>query len=215
MLESLWKHPGSEKNWWNISQVLPPIYQWNSNQDSLFVMKEVHGNVWKTGIIDQSAKEPELYWVKFPDNSILRRTRSMIKPRSQPSYFELEAEGRERNSSGNLPSHSHHPFNSNLQATGDTSFASGQSGPTSFDKQDYPVYNRKPYCQFHQCISTFHQRWSSGNSIHSKMIQPTKQRNSTSEVHSFKEVTVCVLYGTYGSQWKGYYVYIGFCVGLV
>ena len=43
-------------------------------------MKEVHGNVWKTGAIDQPAKEPESYWVKFPDNSILRRTRSMIKP---------------------------------------------------------------------------------------------------------------------------------------
>ena len=40
----------------------------------------------------------------------------MIKPQSQPSYFKLEAEGRERNSSGNLPSCSHHPFNSNLQA---------------------------------------------------------------------------------------------------
>ena len=79
-------------------------------------MKEVHGNVWKTGTIDHPAKEPESYWVKFPDNSILRRSRSMIKPQTQPSYFELEVEGRERNSSGNLPSHFHHPFNSNLQA---------------------------------------------------------------------------------------------------
>ena len=43
-------------------------------------VKEGHGNVWKTGIIDQPSKEPESYWVKFPDNSILRRTRSMIKP---------------------------------------------------------------------------------------------------------------------------------------
>ena len=78
-------------------------------------MKEVHGNAWKTGIIDQPAKETELYWTKFPDDSILRRTRLMIKSQSQPSYFELEAEGRDRNSSGNLPSCSHHPFNSNLQ----------------------------------------------------------------------------------------------------
>ena len=58
-------------------------------------MKEVHGNVWKTDTINQTAKEPESYWVKFPDNSILRRTRSMIKPRSQPSYFKLEVEGKE------------------------------------------------------------------------------------------------------------------------
>ena len=43
-------------------------------------MEEVHGNVWKTGVINQPAKEPESYWMKFPDNSILRRTRSMIKP---------------------------------------------------------------------------------------------------------------------------------------
>ena len=79
-------------------------------------MKEVHGNVWKTGVIDQPAKEPESYWIKFPDNSILRRTRSMIKPRSQPSYFELEAEGKEWNSTGIIPPHSHQPFNSMLPA---------------------------------------------------------------------------------------------------
>ena len=79
-------------------------------------VKEVYGNVRKTSIIDQPAKEPESYWVKFPDNSILRRTRSMIKPQSQPSHFELEAEGREWNSRGQIPAHSHHPFNPNLQA---------------------------------------------------------------------------------------------------
>ena len=75
-------------------------------------MKEVHGNVWKTGVINQPAKEHESYWIKFLDNSILRRTRSMIKPRSQPSYFELEAEGKEWNSAENFSPHSHQPFNS-------------------------------------------------------------------------------------------------------
>ena len=79
-------------------------------------MKEVHGKVWKTGVINQPAKEPESYWIKFPDNSILKRTRSMIKPRSQPSYFELEAEGKEWNSTGIIPPHSHQPFNSMLPA---------------------------------------------------------------------------------------------------
>ena len=39
----------------------------------------------------------------------------MIKPQSQPSYFKLEAEGKERNISGNLPSCFHNSFNSNLQ----------------------------------------------------------------------------------------------------
>ena len=79
-------------------------------------MKEATGNVWKTGVINQPAKEPESYWIKFPDNSILRRTRSMIKPRSQPSYFKLEAEGKEWKSTGIISPHSHQPFNSMLPA---------------------------------------------------------------------------------------------------
>ena len=43
-------------------------------------VKEVSGNIWKTATVDQPAAEPDSYWVRFPDNSILRRTRSMIKP---------------------------------------------------------------------------------------------------------------------------------------
>ena len=39
----------------------------------------------------------------------------MIKPQSQSSYFELEAEGKDRNSSGHIPAKSQHPFNSNVQ----------------------------------------------------------------------------------------------------
>ena len=114
-------------------------------------MKEVHGNVWKTGVIDQPAKEPESYWVKFPDNSILRRTRSMIKPRSQPSYFELEAEGKEWNKQR---THST-IFSATLQlkspSTGDLSFANGQSGSSKFDKQGYTHCTRTHSCQFHCC----------------------------------------------------------------
>ena len=52
-------------------------------------VKEVSGNIWKTATVDQPAAEPDSYWVRFPDNSILRRTRAMIKPRSQPSHFKL------------------------------------------------------------------------------------------------------------------------------
>ena len=63
-------------------------------------VKEVHGNVWRTATIDQPAAEPDSYWVRFPDNSILRRTRSMIKPRSLPSHFELQAEAQQRNFEG-------------------------------------------------------------------------------------------------------------------
>ena len=77
--------------------------------DQPVFVKEVTGNVWKTGVINQPAKEPESYWIKFPVNSILRRTMSMIKPRSQPSYFELEAEAKEWNAAGTVPPCSHIP----------------------------------------------------------------------------------------------------------
>ena len=74
-------------------------------------VKEVHGNIWRTATIDQPAAEPDSYWVRFPDNSILRRTRSMIKPRSLPSHFELQAEAQQRNFEGETSSCSHSSFN--------------------------------------------------------------------------------------------------------
>ena len=74
-------------------------------------VKEVNGNIWRTATIDQPAAEPDSYWVRFPDNSILRRTRSMIKPRSLPSHFELQAEAQQRNFEGETSSHSHSSFN--------------------------------------------------------------------------------------------------------
>ena len=77
-------------------------------------MKGVHRSVWKTGVIDQPAKEPDSYWIKFPDSSILRRTHSMIKPRSLPSHFELETESKERNISEFIPSCSSSNFQSML-----------------------------------------------------------------------------------------------------
>ena len=74
-------------------------------------VKEVSGNVWKTTTVDQPAAEPNSYWVRFPDNSILRRTRSMIKPRSLPSHFELQAEAQPWNFEGKTNSHSYDSFN--------------------------------------------------------------------------------------------------------
>ena len=50
-------------------------------------VKEVTGDAWKTGVIDQPAKEPESNWIKFPDNSILRRTRSMIQAQISTFLF--------------------------------------------------------------------------------------------------------------------------------
>ena len=74
-------------------------------------VKEVHGNVWRTATVNQPAAEPDSYWVRFPDNSILRRTRSMIKPRSLPSHFELQAEAQQRNFEGETNSRSYSSFN--------------------------------------------------------------------------------------------------------
>ena len=122
-------------------------------------MKEVHGNVWKTGTIDQPAKEPESYWVKFPDNSILRRTRSMIKPQSQPSYFELEAEGREWNNRGHIPPHSHHPFNSNLQAPEIPALPVDNLVPPALTSKATPSAAGHIPVSSTVCNSTFHHKW--------------------------------------------------------
>ena len=73
-------------------------------------VKEVNGNVWRTATVDQLAAEPDSYWVRFPDDSILRRTRSMIKLRSLPSHFELQAEAQQRNFEGETNSHSCESF---------------------------------------------------------------------------------------------------------
>ena len=73
-------------------------------------VKEVNGNIWRTATVDQPAAEPDYYWVRFPDNSILRRTRSMIKPRSQPSHFELQAEAQPGNFKGKTYTHSSDSF---------------------------------------------------------------------------------------------------------
>ena len=74
-------------------------------------VKEVNGNIWRTATVDQPAAKPHSYWVRFPDNSILRRTRSMIKPRSSPSDFELQAEAQHRNFEGQTNSCSFDSFN--------------------------------------------------------------------------------------------------------
>ena len=74
-------------------------------------VKEVSGNIWKTATVDQSAAEPDSYWVRFSDNSILRRTRSMIKPRSLPSHFKLQADAQPWNFEGKFCSRSSDSFN--------------------------------------------------------------------------------------------------------
>ena len=75
------------------------------------IVRGVSGNIWKTTTVDQPAADPDSYWARFPDNSILRRTRSMIKPRSLPSHFELQAEAQPWNFEGKLSSHSSDSLN--------------------------------------------------------------------------------------------------------
>ena len=83
-----------------------PQKPWNWSLDNLSLSRKVNGNIWRTATVDQPAAEPDSYWVRFPDDSILRRTRSMIKPRSLPSHFELQAEAQQRNFEGDANSHS-------------------------------------------------------------------------------------------------------------
>ena len=90
-------------------------------------VKEVNGNVWRTATVDQPAAEPNSYWVRFPDNSIFRRTRSMIKPRSLPSHFKLQAEAQPGNFEGKTNSLSFDSFN---QLNGNC-YTNGQCDHTS------------------------------------------------------------------------------------
>ena len=94
-------------------------------------VKEVGGNVWKTATVDQPAAEPDSYWVRFPDNSILRRTRLMIKPRSQPSHFKLQAEAQPWNFEGKFSSHSSDSFNQMTSAVNVTCYTNGKCDTTS------------------------------------------------------------------------------------
>ena len=74
-------------------------------------VKEVSGHIRKTATVNQPTTKPDSYWVRFPDNSILRRTRSMIEPRSQPSHFKLQADAQPWNFEGKFCAHSSDSFN--------------------------------------------------------------------------------------------------------
>ena len=179
-------------------------------------MKEVHGNVWKTSTINQPTKEPESYWVKFSDNCILRRTRSMIEPWSQPSHFRLKAEGRERNSRGQSPAHSHHPFNSNLQAPGMPAL---------------PVDSLVPLAMTSKATltATGHIPVSSTSTTQTSITSsdlveiPSTSRQSSWPNKGIPPVRftppkkwLCVPYGTlWKPVEKATFVYIVFCVGLI
>ena len=78
-----------------ITEVTTYHYFHRSHRIGPWTTSFCQGSAWKcleNSTVDQPAAELDSYWVRFPDNSILRRTRSMIKPRSLPSHFELQAE---------------------------------------------------------------------------------------------------------------------------
>ena len=109
-------------------------------------MKEVHGNVWKTGVIDQPAKEPDSYWIKFPDSSILRRTHQMIKLRSLPSHFELETQSKEWHNSQFIASSASRNFQTMLPDIEQPALPTGN--PVM------PVFHEKGMSSMRQDIAT-------------------------------------------------------------
>ena len=99
-------------------------------------VKEVSGNIWKTAIVNQPVAELDSYWVRFPDNFILRRTRLMIKPRSQPSHFELQAETQPWNSEGKLSAHSSDSLNPmNVESMLPVTSMDGVTPPATKDRE--------------------------------------------------------------------------------
>ena len=156
-------------------------------------VKEVHGNIWRTATIDQPAAEPDSYWVRFPDNSILRRTRSMIKPRSSPSHFELQAEAQQRNFEGETSSRSHTSFNqlngqSMLPVTPTTSVTT----PATIDR-DSQVGAPNPITGATSPTSDRGATPSPSDDDNTKTFNTIHQRCSSSSLHPIQKVIDDVL----------------------
>ena len=169
-------------------------------------VKEVTGNVWKTGVINQPAKEPESYWIKFPDNSILRRMRSMIKPRFQLSYFELEAEGKEWNDAGIVPPCSHNPFTSKLPELELPALPMSSLVPQPL------TIKAVPSGQINIPVISTSEVQPSITSSSGPAVLPSSPRCSSCSTKGIPPVRLllprnelCTL-EHYGSQWKGYFI---------
>ena len=112
-------------------------------------VKEVQGNVWKTATVNQPTKEPNSYWVRYPDNSILRRTCQMIKPRPLPSHLELEIQSQERNTPQCRTSDTLQSFQTIFPEPGQQALPTGnpaapalQEPPPSVERQDIATSSR-------------------------------------------------------------------------
>ena len=154
-------------------------------------VKEVHGNIWKTGVIDQPAKEPDSYWIKFPDSSILRRTCQMIKPRSLPSHFKLESEAKERNISEFIPLSTSGSFQSMLPGLEQSALPTGNLVTPQLSERRMPSMRKDIPTSFPQCNTTFH---------FSEEISPFYKGCSTKEILSIQDLK---LFGTLWNTVEG------------
>ena len=110
-------------------------------------------------MIDQPAKEPESNWIKFPDNSILRRTRSMIKALSSTFLF-WTGSWRQRMEKYRNSSTTFSPT-LQLKCSQLQSYQLCQWTIWFHQlwQQGYTICTGWHSCQFHQCESNFHQQW--------------------------------------------------------
>ena len=106
-------------------------------------IKEVQGNIWKMATVNQPVREPDSYWVRYPDNLILRRTCQMIKPHTHPSLLELETLSHERNIPEYRTSSNMQSFQTMFPELGQQAFLTGklaapalQELTSSLDRQD-------------------------------------------------------------------------------
>ena len=106
-------------------------------------IKGVQENIWKAATINQPAREPDSYWARYPDNSILRRTHQIIKPQTQPSHLELETQSHERNIPEYRTSSNMQSFQTMFPEPGQQAFPTGkpaapalQESPPSAERQD-------------------------------------------------------------------------------
>ena len=114
----------------------------------------------------------------------------------------------------------HHPFNFKSPSTRDASFASEtvQFHQPLTSKATLSVGTGTHSSQFHQCEVQTSITSSGPSSWKFQAVQDdpadSNKGNSTSEVHSIPRSDCVYHMEHYGSQLKGYFMYIVFCVGL-
>ena len=143
-------------------------------------LKEVQGNIWKTATVNQSAKEPDSYWVRYPDNSILRRTHQMIKPRPLPSHLELETQSQERNTLQCMTSDTLQSFQTIFPELGQQALPTGNLAAPALQEPP-PSVERRVCHQFPRFLRCY--------PFHTEEINPVYKGHPTQEVLSLKSTS--------------------------